>query len=78
MEFNHSLSKSNCRGKILLGGANITECDQVSRFATVVIYQGVIEDVSVFDDMIAAASWVNELRNLYGWEDTSESVIWNI
>ena len=63
--------------KLLLNITNGIECIQMSRYVSVVVYQNMIEDVSIFENLIEAASWIVELRRLYGWESTSESLIWD-
>ena len=47
------------------------------RFVAVVVYQGLIEDVSTFESEAEATAWVNELRQVYGWEDTLDSLTWD-
>lgn len=50
----------------------------MNRYVAIVMFQGLVEDVSAFEDMNQANGWVTTLRQLYGWEDTSDSVIWDV
>lgn len=47
------------------------------RYVSVIVYQGVIEDVSIFENLTEAISWIIGLRRMYSWEDTSESLVWD-
>ena len=49
----------------------------MTRYVSVVVFRNMVEDISIFEDRIEAASWIIELRLLYGWEETSESLIWD-
>ena len=53
-------------------------CGSMGNFASIIIYQGTIEDVSIFETYLDAIGWLAELRGLYGWENTSDSVTWDI
>jgi hypothetical protein len=48
------------------------------RYVAVVVYQGLIEDASIFDTAEEANAWISTLRQLYGWEDTQDSVTWDV
>ncbi len=47
------------------------------RYVGVVVYQGLIEDVSTFDSAAEAVAWVAKLRQIYGWDDTQDSLTWD-
>ena len=47
------------------------------RYVSVVVYQGLIEDVSTFESVADATAWVAVLRQVYGWEETSDSLTWD-
>jgi hypothetical protein len=47
------------------------------RYVAIVVYQGLVEDVSTFESEADATAWVIELRQVYGWEDTSDSLAWD-
>jgi len=53
------------------------DCGQMCRYVGVVVYQGLIEDVSTFKSLAEAAAWVTILRQIYGWEDTQDSLTWD-
>jgi len=48
------------------------------RYVGIVVYQGLVEDVSIFKKAKKAQAWVMTLRQLYGWDDTSDSMIWDV
>ncbi len=54
-----------------------TNVVKLRRYVAIVIYQGLIEDVSTFDSVSDATAWVATLRQVYGWEDTADSLTWD-
>ncbi len=49
----------------------------MGRFVGVVVYQGLIEDIMVFESATAARAWVDKRRADLGVDETSASTVWD-
>jgi len=48
-------------------------CDYVA----ILVYQGLIEDVGVFNSKVEAAGWLSRITGEYGADDCADSIIWD-
>jgi hypothetical protein len=44
----------------------------------IVVYQGIIENVDVFNDKRKAGAWMSKLAQEYGLENCVDSIIWDV
>jgi len=42
------------------------------------VYQGLVENVDVFNDKREAGAWVSKLAEEYGPENCADSIIWDV
>jgi len=47
------------------------------KYVAILVYEGLIEDVSVFDNKEAAAGWLGTHAEEYGVDNCADSVIWD-
>lgn len=47
------------------------------RYVAILVYQGLIEDVSVFDKKEEAAHWLSSNVEEYGADECADSIIWD-
>lgn len=47
------------------------------RFVAILVYQGLIEEVGVFDEKEDAAGWLSVLAERFGADDCADSIIWD-
>jgi hypothetical protein len=47
------------------------------RYVGILVYQGLIEDVDVFNDKRKAGAWVSKLAEEYGPDNCADSIIWD-
>lgn len=50
----------------------------MSRFVVVILYEGLVGEIQVFSDEAKANKCLEERRRIFGWEETSGSLIWDI
>jgi hypothetical protein len=47
------------------------------RYVGIVVREGIIEDVRIFDFATVAEAWITQRRQNYGMKETSDSLIWD-
>jgi hypothetical protein len=47
------------------------------RYVGILVFQGVIENVNVFDQKVKAVAWVGKLVEEYGAGNCADSIIWD-
>ena len=47
------------------------------KYVAILVYRGLIEDVSLFDKKKEATSWLSCFAKEYGAEDCADSIIWD-
>jgi len=50
----------------------------VCKFVGIVVYQGLVEDVRVFNEKSSAIKWIAIKANEYGVEDSLDSLVWDV
>jgi hypothetical protein len=48
------------------------------RFVGIVIYQGLVEEVQIFETEATASMWLAQRRGEYEDEDTLDSLVWDV
>jgi hypothetical protein len=48
------------------------------KYVAILIYQGLVESVDVFNDKRKAGAWVSKLADEYGPENCADSIIWDV
>ncbi len=57
---------------------NMRGTDEMCSFVGIIVFQGVVEDVHVFDSKTKAIGWIAEKTNEYGIENCSDSLLWDV
>jgi len=47
------------------------------RYVAILVYQGLVENVDVFNDKREAGGWLSKFAQEYGLEDCADSIIWD-
>jgi hypothetical protein len=47
------------------------------KYVAILVYQGLIEDVGVFDDKGEAAGWLSRHAEEYGQDNCADSILWD-
>lgn len=51
--------------------------DTMCNYVAILVWQGLIEDVGVFDDKGDAAGWLGVCAEKYGADNCADSIIWD-
>jgi hypothetical protein len=50
----------------------------MNRYVGVILYKGLVGEIRVFDAKVGAIDYLMERRRLFGLEDTSGSLVWDV